>query len=87
MIPPKTANTIRASDRGLYSDITRKAEVYFDIGHFPFPLTVTDTPGVNDPLLIREEISRQYLKESDFFVVVSVRTSGPVAGRSESCSA
>jgi uncharacterized protein YigA (DUF484 family) len=31
---------------------------------------VTDTPGVNDPLLIREEISRQYLKESDFFVVV-----------------
>lgn len=58
------------SDRGLYSDITRKAEVYFDIGHFPFPLTVTDTPGVNDPLLIREEISRQYLRESDFFVVV-----------------
>ncbi|WP_299898133.1 dynamin family protein [uncultured Ruegeria sp.] len=58
------------SDRGLYSDITRKAEVYFDLGHFPFPLTVTDTPGVNDPLLIREEISRQYLKESDFFVVV-----------------
>ncbi|WP_300070183.1 dynamin family protein [uncultured Ruegeria sp.] len=57
-------------DRGLYSDITRKAEVYFDVGHFPFPLTVTDTPGVNDPLLIREEISRQYLKESDFFVVV-----------------
>ncbi len=58
------------TDRGLYSDITRKAEVYFDIGHFPFPLTVTDTPGVNDPLLIREEISRQYLKEADFFVVV-----------------
>lgn len=58
------------SDRGLYSDITRKADVYFEQGHFPFPLTVTDTPGVNDPLLIREEISRQYLKESDFFVVV-----------------
>ncbi|WP_170479750.1 dynamin family protein [Ruegeria arenilitoris] len=58
------------SDRGLYSDITRKAEVFFEIGHFPFPVTVTDTPGVNDPLLIREEISRQYLKESDFFVVV-----------------
>ena len=58
------------SDRGLYSDITRKAEVFFDLGHFPYPLTVTDTPGVNDPLLIREEISRQYLKESDFFVVV-----------------
>ncbi len=59
-----------SSDRGLYSDITRKAEVFFDVGHFPFPLTVTDTPGVNDPLLIREEISRQYLREADFFVVV-----------------
>ncbi len=68
--PTDTETHDPGSDRGLYSDITRKAEVYFDIGHFPFPLTVTDTPGVNDPLLIREEISRQYLKESDFFVVV-----------------
>lgn len=68
--PTEDGNPDPGSDRGLYSDITRKAEVYFDIGHFPFPLTVTDTPGVNDPLLIREEISRQYLKESDFFVVV-----------------
>ncbi|WP_170341677.1 dynamin family protein [Ruegeria arenilitoris] len=68
--PTDEAEHDPGSDRGLYSDITRKAEVYFDLGHFPFPLTVTDTPGVNDPLLIREEISRQYLKESDFFVVV-----------------
>ncbi|MGV6805105.1 MAG: dynamin family protein [Ruegeria sp.] len=68
--PTDAAEYDPASDRGLYSDITRKAEVYFDLGHFPYPLTVTDTPGVNDPLLIREEISRQYLKESDFFVVV-----------------
>jgi len=68
--PTDTAEHDPGTDRGLYSDITRKAEVYFEMGHFPFPLTVTDTPGVNDPLLIREEISRQYLKESDFFVVV-----------------
>lgn len=68
--PTEEGDPDPGSDRGLYSDITRKAEVYFDIGHFPFPLTVTDTPGVNDPLLIREEISRQYLRESDFFVVV-----------------
>ncbi len=68
--PTDTTEHDPGSDRGLYSDITRKAEVYFERGHFPFPLTVTDTPGVNDPLLIREEISRQYLRESDFFVVV-----------------
>ncbi|WP_424941531.1 dynamin family protein [Aliiroseovarius sp. S253] len=53
-----------------YSDLTRKAEVYFEQGLFPFPLTVTDTPGINDPLLIREEISHQYLRNADFFVVV-----------------
>lgn len=53
-----------------YSDLTRKADLYFDQGLFPFPLTVTDTPGINDPLLIREEISHQYLRNSDFFVVV-----------------
>ena len=53
-----------------YSDLTRKAEVFFEQGHFAFPLTVTDTPGINDPLLIREEISHQYLRNSDFFVVV-----------------
>lgn len=53
-----------------YSDLTRKAEVFFDQGHFAFPMTVTDTPGINDPLLIREEISHQYLRNSDFFVVV-----------------
>ncbi|SMR82330.1 Dynamin family protein [Aliiroseovarius halocynthiae] len=53
-----------------FSDLTRKAEVFFEQGLFPFPLTVTDTPGINDPLLIREEISHQYLRNSDFFVVV-----------------
>ncbi|WP_298905623.1 dynamin family protein [uncultured Aliiroseovarius sp.] len=53
-----------------YSDLTRKAEVFFEQGHFSFPVTVTDTPGINDPLLIREEISHQYLRNSDFFVVV-----------------
>lgn len=53
-----------------YSDLTRKADLYFEQGLFPFPLTVTDTPGINDPLLIREEISHQYLRNSDFFVVV-----------------
>lgn len=64
---PEQADTASAP---YYSDLTRKAEVFFDQGHFSFPLTVTDTPGINDPLLIREEISHQYLRNSDFFVVV-----------------
>ncbi|MCK0126647.1 dynamin family protein [Gelidibacter sp. F2691] len=58
------------NDAPYYSDLTRKAEVFFEQGLFPFPLTVTDTPGINDPLLIREEISHQHLRKADFFVVV-----------------
>ena len=64
---PAQTDTVSAP---YYSDLTRKAEVFFRQGHFPFPITVTDTPGINDPLLIREEISHQYLRNSDFFVVV-----------------
>ncbi len=67
---PEDEPTQRDAEAPYYSDLTRKAEVFFKQGHFAFPLTVTDTPGINDPLLIREEISHQYLRNSDFFVVV-----------------
>ncbi|MCK0170863.1 dynamin family protein [Aliiroseovarius sp. S1123] len=67
---PEDEPTQRDDEAPYYSDLTRKAEVFFKQGHFAFPLTVTDTPGINDPLLIREEISHQYLRNSDFFVVV-----------------
>lgn len=67
---PEDEPTQRDAEAPYYSDLTRKAEVFFKQGYFAFPLTVTDTPGINDPLLIREEISHQYLRNSDFFVVV-----------------
>lgn len=68
--PEDTEGQPDTASAPFYSDLTRKADVYFEQGLFPFPLTVTDTPGINDPLLIREEISHQYLRNSDFFVVV-----------------
>jgi len=58
------------SGLGKYADITKRAELYLDKGPFAFPVTVTDTPGTNDPFLIRDEITRRCLKSADLFIVV-----------------
>ncbi|WP_081717687.1 dynamin family protein [Hyphomicrobium nitrativorans] len=55
---------------GKYSDITKSADVYLDQGPFAFPSTVVDTPGTNDPFLIRDEITRRSLESADVYVVV-----------------
>ena len=55
---------------GKYSDITSSADIYFQQGPFEFPVTVTDTPGVNDPFLIRDEITRRSLGTADVYIAV-----------------
>ncbi|NOT71213.1 MAG: hypothetical protein HOP09_07990 [Hyphomicrobium sp.] len=58
------------SDVGLYSEITKSADIYFADGPFDFPVTIIDTPGTNDPFLIRDEITRSSLEGADAYVVV-----------------
>ena len=60
----------RAPALGKYSDITKRADLYLDSGPFAFPAIVTDTPGTNDPFLIRDEITRRSLSSADLFIVV-----------------
>lgn len=55
---------------GRFADITHSADIYFPQAPFGFPLSLIDTPGVNDPLLIREEITQQSIENSDHFIVV-----------------
>ncbi|MCK4711651.1 MAG: dynamin family protein [Marinosulfonomonas sp.] len=55
---------------GRYADITRDASVFFEKEKFAFPTVLVDTPGLNDPLLIREEITIQSLEHSQVFVLV-----------------
>jgi GTP-binding protein EngB required for normal cell division len=55
---------------GEYSDITRSADIFLDLGAFNFPTVLIDTPGVNDPFLVRDEITRQNLELADICVVV-----------------
>ncbi len=59
-----------SSDAGEYAGITKVAELYFDLECFNFPTILTDTPGVNDPFLVRDEITRQNLELADIYVVV-----------------
>lgn len=55
---------------GEFCDITKLANVFFDLGAFSFPTILIDTPGVNDPFLVRDEITRQNLEFADVCVVV-----------------
>ncbi len=56
--------------RSCYSDITRTAELFFSEGPFAFPITLIDTPGTNDPFLVRDEITRRSLENPDIFIFV-----------------
>ena len=56
--------------RACFSDITRTAELFFSEGPFAFPVTLIDTPGTNDPFLVRDEITRRSLENPDIFIFV-----------------
>jgi signal recognition particle receptor subunit beta len=51
-----------------YSDITRSADLYFSDGPFAFPITLIDTPGTNDPFMVRDEITRRSVESPDIYV-------------------
>ncbi len=59
-----------ATDVGRFSDITKSADLYFDTPRPGFPVSLIDTPGTNDPLLVRDEITRQSLGSADIYIVV-----------------
>ena len=55
---------------GRYSAITRVANLYMQSPDYAVPTIVTDTPGVNDPFLVRDEFTCQSLDQSDIFLVM-----------------
>jgi GTP-binding protein EngB required for normal cell division len=55
---------------GRYSEITKSADIFMPQGPFDFPCTIIDTPGTNDPFLIRDEITRRCLGSADVYIVV-----------------
>jgi GTP-binding protein EngB required for normal cell division len=55
---------------GRYSDITKTADLFFDAAPFACPATVIDTPGMNEPPRLRDEISLQSVEDADVYVVI-----------------
>ena len=55
---------------GMYSDIVKKADLFLPERTFSFPTTIIDTPGTNDPFMVRDEITRQALDSADIHIVV-----------------
>lgn len=60
-----------ASDAtGRYSSITKVANLFMQSSSYAGPTIITDTPGVNDPFLVRDEFTCQALDQSDIFLVM-----------------
>ena len=54
---------------GRFSGITKSAEVYLERDPFALPVTLSDTPGINDPFLVRDEITTSSFRDTDIFIV------------------
>ncbi|MGF1649743.1 MAG: dynamin family protein [Hyphomicrobiaceae bacterium] len=55
---------------GRYSDVTRQADIFVEADSDVFPITIVDTPGTNDPFLVRDEITRRALVDADIHILV-----------------
>ena len=55
---------------GRYADVTRSADIYLRNDAYTLPTVICDTPGVNDPFLIREAVTLDNLSGTDICVVV-----------------
>lgn len=67
---PGSDDGLERQSLGRYASITKVADVYMTMPEFQVPTIVTDTPGVNDPFLVRDEFTCRSLDKSDVFVVV-----------------
>lgn len=59
-----------STQEGRYADITKSAELYIANEDYSLPTVICDTPGVNDPFLLREAVTLDNLSDTDICVVV-----------------
>ncbi|PRY91920.1 dynamin family protein [Hasllibacter halocynthiae] len=60
----------QAEKQGQFADITRSADLWLGAPFLSVPLTIRDTPGVNDTFMMREQITIRALRDSRTCVVV-----------------
>ncbi|MDJ1008371.1 MAG: dynamin family protein [Paracoccaceae bacterium] len=68
--PDATEEQQGSDTTGRYAALTKVANVYSRMPEFQVPTIITDTPGVNDPFLVRDEFTCRSLDKSDVFIVV-----------------
>ncbi len=59
-----------AGEQGRYADITRAADIHLELPPYPFPFSLQDTPGLNDPLLVRERSTLRCIQTAGICVMV-----------------
>lgn len=61
---------IQSGKQGRFADLTRSADLYLKVPQYPASLSIQDTPGVNDPFLMREQITLRCVRTAELCVVV-----------------
>ncbi len=56
--------------QGRYTAITRKVQIEAPLNGWPAHIDFIDTPGTNDPDLVRERVTTEYLAQADAVVLV-----------------
>ncbi|NPD16114.1 hypothetical protein HOY34_12985 [Xinfangfangia sp. D13-10-4-6] len=59
-----------SAGQGRFADITRSADIYVGLEGYPVGLSLQDTPGVNDPFLMREQVTLRSVTNASICVVV-----------------
>ncbi len=67
---PGSDDGLTREAQGRYAALTREANIFMRSEDFLVPTIVMDTPGVNDPFLVRDEVTCRSLDKSDVFVMV-----------------
>jgi signal recognition particle receptor subunit beta len=67
-ISPASAFEPGEGGAGELSELTRAADLYFAAAPFCFPLTFIEAPGLDDPFLVRDELTRQTLESADLHI-------------------
>ncbi len=67
---PGSDDGLERDSLGRYAAVTKVANAFMRLPEFAVPTIITDTPGVNDPFLVRDEFTCRSLDKSDVFIVV-----------------
>ncbi len=57
-------------NRALFSGITKSAEIFLKENSKAYSTIIIDTPGINDPFFVRDEITHANLASADVYIVV-----------------